>query len=90
MALCINEYFAFKTLENESLKETYNKFNQLVNKCRRFAVERSTKDNNLRFPQSLNPDWIHLPMSLQTTLDLESWSLSNLCGSLVSYKIKLA
>ena len=47
-ALCINEHFAFKALENESLKDVYNRFNLLVNKCRRFGVEKSS-ENNLEF-----------------------------------------
>ena len=29
-ALCINDYFAFKALENESLEGTYTTFNTLV------------------------------------------------------------
>ena len=60
-ALCINEYFAFKALDNESLKDVYNRFNLSVNKCRRFGVERSSEDINLKFLQSLNPKWsIHV------------------------------
>ena len=58
--LCIDEYFAFKAIENEALKDTYNRFNILVNKCRRFTVERSSEDNNLKFLQSLNPEWMLL------------------------------
>jgi len=80
-ALCINEYFAFKSLENESLKDVYNRFNLLVNKCRRFGVERSSEDNNLKFLQSLNPNgclypclcrprWIWHIGLYQTCLDL--------------------
>jgi len=83
-ALCINEYFAFKALESESLKDVYNWFNLLVNKCRRFGVERSSEDNNLKFLQSLNPEGMPLSMSLQTTLDLANWILSDLFGSLIS------
>ena len=47
-------------------------------------MERSSKDNNLKFLQSLNPEWMPLSMSLQTTLDLANWTLSDLYGSLVS------
>ena len=42
-ALCINEHFAFKALVNESLKDIYNRFNLLVNKCTRFGAEISTE-----------------------------------------------
>ena len=83
-ALCINEYFAFKALENEALKETYTRFNSLVNKCKRFGVERTTENNNLRFLQSLNDEWVSFSISLQTTLDLENWSLPDLYGLHIS------
>ena len=54
--LCINEYFAFKASESESLKYVYYWFNLLV--------------SNLKLLQSLNPECMPLSMSLQTTLDL--------------------
>ena len=63
-ALCINEYFSFKAMEGEALKDVYNRFNLLVNKCRRFGVERSSEDSNLKFIQSLNPEWMPLSMSV--------------------------
>ncbi|KAI3692956.1 hypothetical protein L6452_32781 [Arctium lappa] len=78
-ALCINEYYAFKALPNESLQSTYNRFNSLINKCRRYGIHITSKENNVIFLQSLNDEWLHLSMSLQTTLDLDTWSLSK-CG----------
>ena len=83
-ALCVNEYFAFKAVENEPLKGTYNRFNSLVIKCKSFGIGRTKEENNIRFLQSLNYEWIPLTLSLQTTLDLDNWSLSDLFGTLMS------
>ena len=61
----------------------------LVNKCRSFGMERSSEDNNLKFSQRLNPEWMPISMSLQTTLDLAKWTLSDLYGSLVSQESQI-
>ena len=89
-ALCINEYFAFKAIENEALKDSYNKVNLLINKCKRFDVDRSSDYKNLKFLQSLNLEWMPLSMSFQTTLDLASWTLSDMYGSLISQQSQIS
>ncbi|KAI3685588.1 hypothetical protein L6452_34837 [Arctium lappa] len=70
-ALCINEYFAFKALPSESIQSTYNRYNSLINKCKRYGIHRTSEENNVRFLQSLNDEWLHLTMSMQATLDLD-------------------
>ena len=52
-------------------------------------MERSFEDNNLKFLQSLNTEWMPLSMSLQTTLDLGNWTLSDLFGSLISQESQI-
>ncbi|KAI3692973.1 hypothetical protein L6452_32799 [Arctium lappa] len=70
-ALCINEYFAFKALPGESSQSTYNRYNSLINKCKRYGIHRTSEENNIRFLQSLNNEWLHLTMSMHATLDLD-------------------
>ncbi|KAJ9539138.1 hypothetical protein OSB04_031871 [Centaurea solstitialis] len=82
--ICINEYHDFKALEGESLKDTYSRFNTLISKCKRFGVRRTSEGNNALFLKSLGGEWMNLTMSIQSTLDLEIWSLSDLYGTLVS------
>ncbi|KAJ9566455.1 hypothetical protein OSB04_002421 [Centaurea solstitialis] len=81
-AFYINEYHTFKALEGESLSDTYSRFNTLISNCKRYGIVRSLEDNNYVFLGSLGPKWIHLTMSMRTTLDLEGWSLANVFGSL--------
>ncbi|KAJ9545507.1 hypothetical protein OSB04_025214 [Centaurea solstitialis] len=71
-------------LEGESLKDTYSRFNTLLSKCRRFRVHRTFEENNALFLKSLDEEWANLTMSMQSTLDLEVWSLSDIYGTLVS------
>ncbi|KAJ9541284.1 hypothetical protein OSB04_027790 [Centaurea solstitialis] len=82
--MCINEYHEFRAKDGESLKDTYSRLNVLINKCRRSGVIRSDEDNNMLFLKSLGLEWLHLTMSMRTTMDLEFTSLADLFGSLAS------
>ncbi|KAJ9544260.1 hypothetical protein OSB04_023967 [Centaurea solstitialis] len=82
--VCINEYHTFKALEGESLSDTYSRFNTLISNCKSYGIVRSPEDNNSIFLGSLGQEWIHLTMSMRTTLDLEGWSLADVFGSLKS------
>ncbi|KAJ9547001.1 LOW QUALITY PROTEIN: hypothetical protein OSB04_019544 [Centaurea solstitialis] len=86
-AICINEYHAFKALENESLQGTYSRFNSLISKCRRFGVNCIGEGNNCVFC-SLNEEWLNLNMSRHSTLDLQVWSLSDIYGTLEKHEGK--
>ncbi|KAI3758666.1 hypothetical protein L6452_06237 [Arctium lappa] len=89
-ALCINEYFAFKALPGESIQSTYNRYNSLINKCKRYGIHRTSEENNVRFLQSLNDEWLHLTMAMQATLDLDVWSISDLFGTLISQENRIS
>ncbi|KAI3770174.1 hypothetical protein L6452_01297 [Arctium lappa] len=88
-ALCINEYFAFKALPGESIQSTYNRYNYLINKCKRYGIHRTSEENNVRFQQSLNDEWIHLTMYMQATFDLDVWSISDLFRTLISQENRI-
>ncbi|KAI3667080.1 hypothetical protein L6452_42124 [Arctium lappa] len=85
-ALFINEYFAFKALSGESIQSTYNRYNSLINKCKRYGIHRTFEEKNVRFIQSLNDEWLHLTMSMQATLDLDG---SDLFGTLLSQENRI-
>ncbi|KAJ9547258.1 hypothetical protein OSB04_019801 [Centaurea solstitialis] len=82
--VCINEYHTFKALEGESLSDTYSRFNSLISNCKRYGIMRSPEDNNSVFLGILGQEWIHLTMSMRTTMDLEGWTLADVFGSLKS------
>lgn len=54
---CINEYSDFTALTSETLLQTYNRFNVLINKHKKCNVIRSKEDNNVLFLKSLNDEW---------------------------------
>ncbi|KAI3772162.1 hypothetical protein L6452_03342 [Arctium lappa] len=84
--LCINEYHDFHALPEEILHQTYSRFNILINKCRKFGVIRTKEENNVLFLKSLNEEWSQLSMSIQANQDLESWSLTDIYGTLVAHE----
>ncbi|KAI3771996.1 hypothetical protein L6452_03170 [Arctium lappa] len=84
--LCINEYHDFHALSEEKLHQTYSRFNILINKCRKFGVIRTKEENNVLFLKSLNEEWSQLSMSIQANQDLESWSLTDIYGTLVAHE----
>ncbi|XP_024989184.1 uncharacterized protein LOC112523740 [Cynara cardunculus var. scolymus] len=49
----LNEYNSFQALPNESLEQTYHRFNTLINtlinKCRKCDVIRTQEENNMLF-----------------------------------------
>ncbi|KAI3714928.1 hypothetical protein L6452_21890 [Arctium lappa] len=84
--LCINEYHNFHALPEEILHQTYSRFNILIIKCRKFGVIRTKEKNNVLFLKSLNEEWSQLSMSIQANQDLESWSLTDIYGTLVAHE----
>ncbi|KAJ9547626.1 hypothetical protein OSB04_020169 [Centaurea solstitialis] len=82
--ICINEYHEFKAKDGESLKDTYSRFNILISKCMRSGVIRTNEDNNMLFLKSLGSEWLHVTMSMRTSLHLEMMTLADLYGSLAS------
>ncbi|KAI3715138.1 hypothetical protein L6452_22108 [Arctium lappa] len=84
--LCINEYNDFHALPEEKLHQTYSRFNILINKCRKFGVIRTKEENNVLFLKSLNEEWSQLSMSIQANQDLESWTLTDIYGTLVAHE----
>ncbi|KAI3667193.1 hypothetical protein L6452_42242 [Arctium lappa] len=82
--LFINEYHDFHASPEETLHQTYSRFNILINKCRKFRVMRTKEGNNVLFLKSLNEEWLQLSMSIQANQNLESWSLTDIYGTLVA------
>ncbi|KAI3707519.1 hypothetical protein L6452_26128 [Arctium lappa] len=77
-------------ISGKSIQSTYNRYNSLINKCNRYGIHRTSEENNVRFLQSLNDEWLHLTMSMQATLDLDVWSISDLFGTLISQENRIS
>ncbi|KAI3715072.1 hypothetical protein L6452_22039 [Arctium lappa] len=50
----------------------------------KFGVTRTKEENNVLFLKSLNEEWSQLSMSIQGNQNLESWSLTDIYGTLVA------
>lgn len=81
---CLNEFFSFSVKQGESLQLTYDRFNTLINKCKKVGIQRSREDNNTLFLKSLNEEWLQLSMSLQSNQDLDEWLLHDIYGTLAA------
>ncbi|KAI3758996.1 hypothetical protein L6452_06569 [Arctium lappa] len=79
-----------EALSGESIQSTYNRYNSLINKCKRYGINRTPEENNVRFLQSLNDEWLHLTMSMQETLYLDVLSISDLFGTLISQENRIS
>ncbi|KAJ9565089.1 LOW QUALITY PROTEIN: hypothetical protein OSB04_001055 [Centaurea solstitialis] len=71
-------------LDGESLKDIYARFYTLISKCKRFSVARTSEENNALFLKSFGKEWTNLTMSMQSTLNLEVWSIFDIYGTLMS------
>ncbi|XP_024974776.1 uncharacterized protein LOC112512877 [Cynara cardunculus var. scolymus] len=70
-AQCLNEYNRFQALPDESLEQTYHRFNTLINKCRKCNVTRTQEENNMLFLKRLHGELENLSISFQENQDLE-------------------
>ncbi|XP_024962137.1 uncharacterized protein LOC112502460 [Cynara cardunculus var. scolymus] len=64
-AQCLNEYKNFQAHSDESLEQTYHRFNTLINKCKKCDVIRTQEENNMLFLKRLNEEWENRSMYLQ-------------------------
>ena len=83
-SICIDEYYSFKAKEGETLTDTYARLNTLISKCKRYGIPRTTEENNSLFLKSFGDEWSTIRMSMKAILDLETWTLADLFGSLMS------
>lgn len=57
MAICINRYEEFKAKEDETLEQTYEKFQALLNELSKNKIKKSYIENNVKFLSILQPEW---------------------------------
>ena len=80
---CVSSYERFKSLPNENLFETYNRFAKLLNELKKFGIEKSNDERNVKFLDALPREWRSLTMTLASTLELGDMSLHDLYSILV-------
>ncbi|KAJ9544191.1 hypothetical protein OSB04_023898 [Centaurea solstitialis] len=66
----VGAYEGFKALEGETLADSYNWFNIILNDLRRNGMHKSTSEINFKFLKNLNPEWDHYSKSIADSLAL--------------------
>ncbi|XP_024963255.1 uncharacterized protein LOC112503447 [Cynara cardunculus var. scolymus] len=65
MNQCISAYEGFRARENETITESYNRFNVILNDLRRNGIQKSMSEINYKFLKNLSLEWNSLAVNLQ-------------------------
>ncbi|KAJ9557015.1 hypothetical protein OSB04_011629 [Centaurea solstitialis] len=85
----IGAYEGFKALEGETLADSYNRFNIILNDLRRNGMQKSTSEINFKFLKNLNPEWDHYSVNLQMNKNLAEEDLHDLYSILSQHEMKV-
>ncbi|KAJ9545175.1 hypothetical protein OSB04_024882 [Centaurea solstitialis] len=85
----IRAYEGFKALEGETLADSYNRFNIILNDLRRNGMQKSTSEINFKFLKNLNPKWDHYSVNLQMNKNLAEEDLHDLYSILSQHEVKV-
>ena len=79
----VSSYERFKSLPNERLNDTYQRFTKLLNELKKFGITKSNDERNIKFLDALPREWRSLTMTLSSTLELGNMSLHKLYSILI-------
>ena len=82
-------YNNFVKRPNESLRETYDRYCEVVNACISLGKVMTDEEINMNFLNALGSKWMHKATSLEDSKCLSTWSLSNLYANLRVHELKL-
>ncbi|KAI3770503.1 hypothetical protein L6452_01638 [Arctium lappa] len=80
--LCINAYEGFHAKEGETLLETYNKYNIILNDLRRNNISKSASEINYKFNKNLNPEWKNFAINLQMSKNMAQENVTDIFSTL--------
>ncbi|KAJ0852044.1 hypothetical protein HanRHA438_Chr14g0633721 [Helianthus annuus] len=79
----VSSYERFKSLPNERLNDTYQRFTKLLTELKKFGITKSNDERNIKFLDALPREWRSLTMTLSSTLELGNMSLHDLYSILI-------
>ncbi|KAJ9561534.1 hypothetical protein OSB04_006694, partial [Centaurea solstitialis] len=85
----IGAYEGFKALEEETLADSYSRFNIILNDLRRNGMHKSTSEINFKFLKNLNSEWDHYSVNLQMNKNLAEEDLHDLYSILSQHEVKV-
>ncbi|KAI3669401.1 hypothetical protein L6452_40636 [Arctium lappa] len=80
--LCINAYEGFHAKEGETLLETYNRYNIILNDLRRNNISKSASEINYKFIKNLNPEWKNFAINLQLSKNMAQENVTDIFSTL--------
>ncbi|KAI3697635.1 hypothetical protein L6452_30730 [Arctium lappa] len=80
---CITRYDGFKARKGETLTETYERFNLLLNDLHKNQIRKTNTENNIKFMNSLQPEWKTFVSHIRHTQALEKIALPELYEMLI-------
>ncbi|KAL8104283.1 hypothetical protein AgCh_028487 [Apium graveolens] len=89
MQLLIQQYEYFHSEEGESLNDTFNRFQKLLNGLKLYGRVYQVKDSNLKFLRSLPKEWKPMTVSLRNSQDYKDFILERLYGILKTYELEM-
>ncbi|KAI3715524.1 hypothetical protein L6452_22509 [Arctium lappa] len=84
--LSINAYEGFHAKEGETLLETYNRYNIILNDLRRNNISKSTSEINYKFIKNLNPEWKNFSINLQMSKNMAQENVTNIFSTLSQHE----
>ncbi|KAI3665285.1 hypothetical protein L6452_43909 [Arctium lappa] len=75
---CITRYDGFKARKGETLTETYERFNMLLNDLQKNKITKTNTKNNIKFMNNLQPEWKPFVSHIRHTQTLEKLYLHEL------------
>ncbi|KAL8157708.1 hypothetical protein AgCh_002420 [Apium graveolens] len=89
MQLLIQQYEYFHFEEGESLNDTFNRFQKLLNGLKLYGRVYQVKDSNLKFLRSLPNKWKPMTVSLRNSQEYKDFTLERLYGILKTYELEM-
>ena len=89
MQLLIQQYEHFYFNQSETLRDTYSRFQKLLNTLKLYGKVYSIKDANIKFLRFLPKEWKPMTVSLRHSHEFMDYNLEKLYGVLKTYELEI-
>ena len=79
----------FKQKKGETIEQYYDRLNELIFKCNRSGVTRSTMEFNLTFIMGLRKEWRNVSLMIKTQQSFDYFSLNDLYSVLKAHQFEV-
>ena len=88
-SLLIQQYEMFTSKAGESINETYDRFNCLINDLKSHGTEYDNEDVLIKFLRSLPSEWDGITIAIRQARNLQAMTLAGLYGNLLTHDLEL-